>query len=167
MAAHAPNVKRVIGLHGYILKKCDPTGLDIHFTNSPVQKNTKKTSDLLRAIEGVNFAGLTNMEARLGTILREHKSRFGGKVAVQKSFFKLKAKEEDQRPISFYIFTDGRWQPGNRVDLVIRDVVSAMQAKSLLKGHVAIQFIRFGDNPDGIAILDNLDHGLGLEKMNM
>lgn len=167
MKAHIPHIKQVIELHAYVLKASDPTGLDIHFTQSNQKKNANNSTDLVKTIEREMFAGMTDMKGRLTQILAEHKTKLGAMVVQEVSFPKRKPPPEPQRPISFYVLTDGKWQPQNDVASVILDLVKAMEEKRLPKEHVAIQFIRFGEDQQAVDRLEHLDHGLGLKERKM
>ena len=171
MQTHFPTIKQVIELHGYILKGLDPTGLDVHYTQSTQKKNSKKSTQLVNNIDPETFVGRnTDMKGRLTQIFAEHRAKFGAMVIPELSGlskFMRKPAPEPQKPISFYILTDGKWQPNNDVANVILGLVRDMEVKNLAKEHVAIQFIRFGNDVDGIARMDHLDHGLGLKEKGM
>ena len=158
----------VVLLLGYILKNSDPNGLDICFTQSTGKVNSRKSTDLSTAVAQAPFQGTSDMQTRLTQIFQEHTAKFGTKASPPKSWFHWNSRPpEAQRPLSFYILTDGIWQPKSEVRTVILDVVDKMRAHNLPRQHVGIQFIRFGDDLRAIAELGHLDHGLGLKKFDM
>lgn len=171
MKTHILTIKKVVGLHGYILKSLDPTGLDIHYTNSLRKKNSKKSTQLVKSIDLEPFSGQnTDMKGRLMQIFEEYIPPYDAIVTPMVSRLSTISQNPTsklKRPISFYILTDGKWQPGNDVASVILEVVDNMIARRLAKERVAIQFIRFGNDSDGIACMDRLDHGLGLKEKGM
>ena len=164
MHKHRNDVKQVIDLLAYMLKKSDPNGLDLHFTHSIKKVNSCKTKRLVNAVCKERFAGVSDMRGRLTTILQEHRANFGKSITPTVPFYKKSLSPQPQRPLSFYIFTDAKWQP-NDVGPLIQAVVDDMLYHNLPKEHVGIQFIRFGDDQDGKDELDRLDRGLGLKEM--
>lgn len=168
MLAHRNDVQKVVSLLAYILKDSDPTGLDVYFTQSTRTVNSKKSKDISAAVIQEPFQGISDMRTRLSQILQEHINKFGTPTAPKKSLFHWKSRpSESQKPLSFYILTDGVWQPKCEVGPVIMALISSMKQHKLPKEHVGIQFIRFGDNPQAIARLKHLDQGLGLNEDGM
>ncbi|KAL8831869.1 MAG: hypothetical protein Q9191_000621 [Dirinaria sp. TL-2023a] len=168
MLPHRNNAISVVSLLGYIVKDSDPNGLDVYFTQSTHSAHSSKSTDLSMAVSRAPFQGISNMRARLGQILQEHIAKFGTTTTPSKSWYKWKPRRaESHRPLSFYVLTDGRWQPQSDVGPVIKSLVESMKEHRLLKEHVGIQFIRFGDDPQAKARLEHLDHGLGLQADDM
>ncbi|KAL8740664.1 MAG: hypothetical protein Q9190_006661 [Brigantiaea leucoxantha] len=166
MRAYRTNVFKVVSLLAYMLKESDRNGLDVYFTQSSTKVNSGKSTKLLAAIGQATFQGISDMRARLSHILQEHKNKFGTSTALSGSWYKKSASAETQKPLSFYILTDGNWQP-NDLGPVIKALVKSMKASQLPKEHIGIQFIRFGNDPRGIDRLTRLDRGLGLKKDDM
>ena len=166
MEAHRHDVHNVISLLTYMLKDSDPNGLDICFTQSKQKVNSGKSTKLSAAVSQVTYQGISDMRMRLSHILQEHKDRFGTPPTSSNRWYRRTISPDARKPLSFYILTDGRWQP-NDVGPVIRDLVNNMKSKDLPKEHVGIQFIRFGQDEQGVARLNNLDHGLGLKDIDM
>ena len=106
------------------------------------------------------------MRGRLHALLQEHISKFGTLIQTPKPLFGRQPPPRAQRPLSFYILTDAKWQPTD-VGGLIKNLVQDMIAKGCRKEHVGIQFIRFGNDPVSIAKLDELAHGLGLGDIGM
>lgn len=169
MEQYREDIEKVVELLAYVLKSSDKDGLDIHFTQNSQQINSQKSSKLSSSIKSMRFGGVPDMRGRLSTILQEHRSRFGTDVSPRRRFFvrSTPSQPQPQRPLSFYVLTDAKWQPNNDVGGLIKDLVTNMRDKGCRKEHVAIQFIRFGNHPAGIEKLDKLDHGLGLSAMSM
>ncbi|KAL8896162.1 MAG: hypothetical protein Q9207_007843 [Kuettlingeria erythrocarpa] len=166
MRQYKTQIAGVASLLAYIVKDSDDDGLDIHFTQSVYQTNSKKSTGISSAIHQQPYRGIPDMRGRLGSILQEHINRFGALVSPSRSRFGRQRSPQPQKRLSFYVLTDAKWQPGD-VGKVIKDLVQRMKAKGLPKEHVGIQFIRFGDDPASIDKLDELDHGLGLNAEGM
>lgn len=166
MKKYIRDIERVVSLLAYMLKKSDKDGLDIYFTQTPQKINSQKSSKLSGSIYQERFGGVSDMRGRLQNILHEHVNKFGTLILPSKTFFGHQPPSQPQRPLSFYILTDAKWQPTD-VGGFIKDLVQKMKAKSCPKEHIAIQFIRFGSDQTSIDKLDQLDHGLGLKAIGM
>lgn len=168
MLSQRQNASRVVSLLGYILKDSDDDGLDVYFTQSTQKAHSSKSTELSIAVSQAPFQGICDMRTRLSQILQEHIAKFGTTTTPSKPWYKRKSRSpESQRPLSFYILTDGIWQPRSEVGPVIKNLVDSMKAHKLPKDHVGIQFIRFGDDPQAKARLEQLDYGLGLQGDDM
>lgn len=166
MKQYKDKMERVISLLAYMVKKSDKDGLDIFFTQAVTKVNSHKASKLSASIHQAAFTGLSDMRGRLQSILQEHINKFGTLIQAPKPLFGRQPPLQPQRPLSFYILTDAKWQPTD-VGQLIKDLVQSMKAKGCPKEHVAIQFIRFGEDQASIDKLDELDHGLGLKAIGM
>ena len=166
MKQYKEKIERVISLLAYMLKNSDKDGLDMFFTQTVTKVNSKKSSKISTSIHQEPFVGVSNMRGKLQIILQEHINKFGTSYQPPKPLFRRKPRPESQRPLSFYILTDAKWQPTD-VGGLIKDLVQSMIAKRCPKEHVAIQFIRFGEDEAGIEKLDRLDRGLGLKAIGM
>ena len=167
MKQYTRQVQRVIELLAYMVKKSDKDGLDIYFTQSVKKVNSQKSSKLSTSIQQEHFRGITDMRGRLQTLCQEHINKFGTLITPSRSLFGRQPASQQQRPLSFYILTDAKWQPTDVGAFIKKDLVQSMIAKSCPKEHVAIQFIRFGNDQASIKKLDELDHGLGLKALGM
>lgn len=166
MKQYSREIERVISLLAYTVKKSDKDGLDIFFTQSRKKVNSRRSSKLSSSIHQEPFVGISDMRGRLQNILQEHINKFGTLIYPPRTVYGRQPPPQPQRPLSFYILTDAKWQPTD-VEGLIRDLVQSMIAKRCPKEHVAIQFIRFGDDQASIDKLDKLDHGLGLKAIGM
>ncbi|KAL9039625.1 MAG: hypothetical protein Q9214_004801 [Letrouitia sp. 1 TL-2023] len=166
MRLHRPDVLNVVSLLAYMLKDLDSNGLDVCFTHSTQKVNSGKSRKLSTVVSQVDFRGKSDMRTCLSRLFHEHKNKFGTTIAPSRSWYRRHVPPTAQKPLSFYILTDGNWLP-NEVGPIIIDLVNRMQSKGLLKDHVGIQFIRFGENQQGIARLNHLDRGLGLKAIDM
>ena len=164
MRQHREDVLSVISFLAYVLKDTDSDGLDIRFTQSPEKKNSGRARKLVEAASKVAFKGISDMRTRLSQIFQEHKIKFG--TTTSGFWYRKPGAHEGQKPLSFYILTDGKWQP-NEVGPIIKSLVESMKDFKLHKDYVGVQFIRFGQDTQGIERLNRLDHGLGLKEIDM
>ena len=162
MQDHFHEVQKLMKLLGYMLKSHDPNGLDINFTSSTSSINSKRSSKILQSIHKETFKGTSNMAASLERVLAGHKAKFGRPVIEAKPIFGRAPQPTQQRPLSVYVLTDGRWQPKCDVAAVIASLVKNVQLHDLGKSHIGVQFIRFGNDTDGKAKLLHLDRSLEL-----
>lgn len=167
MKQYTRNIERVVSLLAYMLKKSDKDGLDIYFTQTLTKVNSQKSSRISISIHQEPFQGITDMRGRLQNVMQEHINNFGTLITPPKHIFGRRSPPQPQRPLSFYILTDAKWQPNDVGGFIKDQVVQRMIAKSCPKEHVAIQFIRFGHDQASIKKLDGLDHGLGLKTIGM
>ncbi|KIW23768.1 uncharacterized protein PV07_11945 [Cladophialophora immunda] len=133
-------------------KKLDPNGSELRFIISDEGKEnfhtTKLKNMVRRKTEKLN--GESDFAHRLDEILQRTQKKL--------------TKDLDMRPISLYVFTDGKWQPGIRqLDAVARSIqrlVNLLEEKGMKEQMVGIQFIRFGNDEEGMERLRWLDEEL-------
>lgn len=162
MRPHRKDVFDLFGLLGYMVKGTDPDGIELRFTMSRDRgARAKDTGPLLRTLDTAPFSGESNIRTQLGEILQDYHA----KLRNQKQTRWLFSRASSPRPIrrqNIYIFTDGVWQPGCDPTDLIRKLVNGLESYSMEREQFGIQFIRFGDNAEGINRLNQLDSGLGL-----
>ena len=156
MGAHWLQVKRVFGLLSYMVRDCDPNGLDLYFTNTSKTFKSSNMSTLMGELDRRTPKGLPDMRSRFGDIVEKYRSKFGKRKL--KSLFR----ESDPRKLSLYVLTDAVWQPKIDLTTPIRTLVSSLEDHKLTNKQIGIQFIRFGNNTDSIQRLQKLDSGLEL-----
>lgn len=148
MKAHMPNVKDLIGLLVYMLKRCSPNGIDFYFTSKRTKVRTAtKTKDILRYLNSTVAVGRCNMEDRLGSILEDYLAKFD-----RTGFSRLPQ--------------DGVWQPNNEPSKAIAPLLKWVKQQDLRWNHFGIQFIRFGHNLEGMKRLAQLD-GMALDIVDV
>lgn len=133
-------------------KKLDPDGSELQFIRSSDRKVSKKTSDLVKMVKDRKgkLQGESDFASRLDRILEDYCQR--------------RRKHPNTRPISLYVFTDGRWQLGDkqleRVVRVIKRTVEFLEKEGANDKMVGIQFISFGNDVVGKERLRWLDEDL-------
>ena len=157
MSVHWPQVKKVFGLLSYMVEDCDPNGLELYFTNTSKIFRSKNTSSLLRELEMMTPKGLPDMRSRFGSIIEKYQGKFGKRKLS--SLFR----ESSPRKLSLYVLTDAVWQPKIDLTTTIRTLVRSLEDHKLANKQIGIQFIRFGNDPEGIRRLQELDSGLELD----
>ena len=162
MRRHCKDACDLFGLLGYMVKGTDPDGIELRFTMSRDRDTrARDTGPLLRTLETAPFSGESNIRTQLGEILQDYHA----KLRDQKQTRSLFSKVRSPRPIrrqNVYILTDGVWQPGCDPTDLIRKLVDGLEKYSMEREQFGIQFIRFGNNAEGISRLNQLDSGLGL-----
>jgi hypothetical protein len=151
-------------------KKLDPNGSEIRFIMSEQSKEHQDTTPMINLVKNRRgyLSGQSNLAHRLEEVVETYRK-------------KLQTSPMTTRPISLYIFTDGKWQPGDTppendavasqrlvdYDKTLQDVAKAI--KRLVEylerqGHpekmAGIQFIQFGNDPIGTERLHWLDEDL-------
>lgn len=159
---HWADVLQTFKALAYLVKGCDPNGIELYTTSRPgkPKKARKGTTDVLvgflESLDKGSSAGDGNIEQSLGEIFTRVKSSLSpGRLSMR-----------NQPCISVYILTDGLWggrETGSGVDVPIRSLVEEMKRNNLMRTHVSVQFIRFGDDPQARRLLRSLDNDLGRE----
>lgn len=155
-----PHWDKAIGLFevlAYHIKELDSNALKMYFTVSSKKKSFRHTRTVVSQLRCWPLSSYSNMNARLQKILGKYQAALD--PDQRKPFARLRP---DVKPLSLYIFTDGAW-PGCDAVAPIRSMVEKLRRLGLPKEQIGIQFIRFGNNPEAIAILEFLDSGLRKE----
>ncbi|KAK7987293.1 hypothetical protein PG988_002281 [Apiospora saccharicola] len=99
---------------------------------------------------GTSGSILTNMDSKLGDILLQLVPVIGMKKT------------------SVYVMTDAVWQPssepGGGVESTLRNLIGRLTQNRKDRDFVTLQFIRFGDDPEGLKRLKYLDDKLANER---
>ena len=162
MKQHKGEVRDLLELLGYIVKSKDPDGIELHFTKSSERKDkAKNTSQLLRTLDAVRYIGKSNIRLQLGEILQDYHTKLRDQPPPR-SLLKLVRTRRRVRRQTVYIFTDGVWQPECDPSEMIGKLVKSLEENHMEREQFGIQFIRFGNDPEGKTRLDKLDSGLGL-----
>ncbi|KAI0150576.1 kinase-like domain-containing protein [Xylariaceae sp. FL1272] len=169
MSRHWPCVKDTARVLLYITKSVDPDGVDIRMTNGDAKvkkvKNEKSIFDNLGYFDAhcpKDSHRQCNMEGVLSDILDDAISKAKRK-RISLTSNKIKG-------ISVYVLTNGIWSPP-RADAVdgkesggvhhaIDAAIKRLRDNNRMRTYLAVQFIRFGDDPTGIRRMNYLDNGL-------
>lgn len=164
MKPHRHDVKTLLEELAWILMQFDDDGMDLYFTRSPDHINRKNPYELAHRIESIPMVGTSDINLRLSEVLevycekleRWHNSKGKSKHRLSRLIDKVTSSEKP-KPVSVYILTDGLWRQGTDALVSIRPVIEILQRYQLRSTEVGLQFIRFGDDPTGIATLNRLD----------
>ena len=164
MAEHWHEVKELARLLTYIVKKTDDDGVELYFLSSQKCDKCKDASAIERAIRDHTPSAHTNLDSRLNQDLSSY-----GKELERPSRSSTLFRHKELKKRSIYVFTDGILATGDPTQgqQAIKLIVEKVLGAGLLRGQVGIQLISFGNDPDGLAKLQNLDRlnqdlGLGL-----
>ncbi|CAN8095489.1 unnamed protein product [Discula destructiva] len=160
MKSHSLEMESTLSTLAYIAKHIDPNKLEMSFVSKPLEIFKRKHStplvEILReqvekssALEGAIETGLSKLVNK--KIMRRLPKRFPGIGEVA-----LGAK-----PITIFVFTDGRWgddvRAGNGLDKSIGSLMRKITKRELTRTQVMFQFLRFGHDDNGRAHLQHLD----------
>lgn len=156
MTRHWPQLRQVVELIVYMVKDCDPDGLDIHFTRSSNHLRSKELPTILAYLEknSPKANDLADIVERFGRIIQKYQDKIGSKKSIREYLFRRKL-----RRLSLYVLTDAAWPSKCYQDLTItiESLVDSLCKHHLTTRQVGIQFIQFGDSREGTAGLNKLD----------
>ena len=161
MLRHWKEVKELLGLLAYMVKDSDPDGIELYFTISSDKYKAKTSTKLLDKLEKKSPGGTSNIRWQMSQILREYQSKLR-QERTSNSICKKVRTPRPVRPQNLYIFTDGVWQPGCDPTDIVKELVDCLREHQFHKEQFGIQFIRFGNDAEGIERLVHLDSGLNL-----
>lgn len=162
MRPYREEVRNLLALLGYMVKSKDPDGIELHFTKSSELKDkAKNTGQLLRTLDTVKYFGESNIRLQLGEILQDYHIKLRNQNPPRSLLNFIRPPRPPRRQ-TVYIFTDGVWQPECDPSEMIEKLVKSLEHNSMERERFGIQFIRFGNDPEGKIRLDKLDSGLGL-----
>ncbi|KAI1361677.1 hypothetical protein F5Y08DRAFT_12661 [Xylaria arbuscula] len=160
MAEHWPDVKRTGDALSYVVKDADPDGFDIHMTNDGEHIKRKDRKGLFD-----NYGYLDQhrprpdlsycpMEAVLSRVLEEAVDKA---LTPPSALDRLRSREI--KGVSVYVLTNGVWESRRThdaevgeaagVENAIRSAVKRLQEANKMRTFLTIQFISYGDDPEG------------------
>ncbi|KAM5348638.1 hypothetical protein ACJ41O_008462 [Fusarium nematophilum] len=158
MKEHLDEVHDKFTSLSYLAKQVDTDGIEISFSSDASKTCKKKeTTKLLKLLDKQSWNHL-NFEHSL--------SNFIDKVVLprleplERGFLGMKPPET--KPLGILVLTDGRWGEGHPgaagMERPMQRLIDAIKKKKLSRTQVAFQFLRFGDDRDGIRYLSFLDN---------
>lgn len=164
----ADGVRDMAKLLTYITKTKDPDGPDLYFLSSEKKYKIPDASSMRKKIEKHDPKAETSLYGAFDYDLRS----YGQEVdlwATDPELYRRRHKRTRPTKRSVYVLTDGAWVAGqdNQGVGTIRFLVDKLARAGLDRNQVGIQFISFGQHPDGLRRLEVLDrlkksHGLAL-----
>ncbi|SPJ79936.1 uncharacterized protein FTOL_08327 [Fusarium torulosum] len=145
-------VLKVVEVLVWLVKDIDSLGVDVRFLSNPTKKHTRTfprpSTDKLMApvrqwFNKSDAEKYCNMKYLLNKIFADDKI------------------VNPKHPTSVLVLTDGVWEGGpiqdSGVEKSISQVIRQMDEKGVRDTDFTFQFVRFGNNPDGLARLKYLD----------
>lgn len=158
----------------YLAKQIDTNGIELVLASDPTKVHqSSNTTGLIKELRRCNFNHFDMMESNFSQFVEKvvlprlpkpnHLVSAVGNSRRRPSF------SAGPKPLSIFVFTDGRWGKGLQHAAGIENPVSILMRNILQLGlnrtHIMVQFIRFGDDEDGKRYLQYLDDNLG-RQMN-
>ncbi|KAH9834316.1 kinase-like protein [Teratosphaeria destructans] len=153
MEVHWEEVKELAKLLIYITKAVDKDGVDVAFLSSPKFVNFKRSNKAAQYIGRQHPADKTSLD----TVLDQEVQNYCRKIDAYRNPVTIMPRSLRRR--SLYILTNGLLEHGgpNQGHDAIETLVTKLVSASMGRAQFGIQFIRFGNHPDGIARLDAMD----------
>ncbi len=140
----------------------DPDGLDLYLTTESSKLRPKTPEKFLQYLRERPANGFPDFRQRFAKIIEKYQSKFGKSNYRKKLMHPNSTPSRNPRPLSLYVLTDGVWDPRCTLITEIQNLVALLQEHKLPNKYVGIQFIRFGNDPEGKKRLRKLDAELGL-----
>lgn len=162
-----PEVVEAFEALAYIAKSANPGRMEMCFTNSMKHKRSKNLNKLKRLLEKSapsSTSARCHIARRLSRVFdvwwKEYNEPEHSRLGLP---FKL-IPHKEKEGVNIYIFTNGVWQPGPGplcgLEKTIKAIIDKLDKKGVEAYHVGIQFVCFGNDPEGIKRLKILDCGL-------
>jgi hypothetical protein len=148
----------------YMLKGSDPDGLDLWFTIATEKVHSRHTTALVHSLVNRRPEGYTDIGLRLGSILQDYQSQLHNEATSRSRSWALTQRSKPVKPMNIYVFTDAEWQPGSDAATPITSMVHKLDALGYKKDQIGIQFISFGDDPERLDKLQQLDSRMALTR---
>jgi hypothetical protein len=160
MRQYKPEIEEAFYTLGYISKSIDTNGIELTFASNikdgKIHYNTN-AGPLLEVLKTCRYDQDEGfMEDSLGHLVDDVIIRRLPSGGSERRF-----SFSSKKPISIFILTDGRWGRDQLaacgVEKPIRKLMNEIMERKLNRTQVMIQFIRFGNDEDGIRHLEYLD----------
>ncbi|KAL2213298.1 kinase-like protein [Sarocladium strictum] len=165
MSGHQREARAALRLYGSLTKRIDQNGLELTFSSSPrTVLKTRDSTPLLASFDQQKWEQVA-FEDSFSTFIDYNI------IPRLPLPFKIGPFERTRyrKRISIFVFTDGRWGRGKDkacgIERLMENLIRKMTENGVqvTRTQISIQFMRFGDDEDGIRYLDYLDH-LGEER---
>ncbi|KAK4203598.1 kinase-like domain-containing protein [Triangularia verruculosa] len=175
MYKHKAEVIQMVEALSYIVKTCDRNGVEfipISQPKNPIKDKPDSTSKILKHLKGLQEATgqNDNIEYNFGVILDAVKGMKvdTGRLGSLRSLASRSQTEAKQPDVSIYVLTDGIWgrdygEGWPAIAAPIRDLIRELRYNRRRRTSIMIQFIQFGNDPDGTRRLRYLDNNLAME----
>lgn len=154
MGLHFHKITERFKILAYLAKKFDPDGVEVCFSSEVPFIHKGDTSKLLRKFNNQKWDQLS-FEDRIGTFIDRI-------VIPRLSSWHQKLGLTRPKNLTIFVLTDGKWGENRElaagVENPIMRLINVILTEGLSRTQVAIQFLRFGDDPDGKNYLKFLDN---------
>lgn len=160
MMEHWDDVTACVDILSYTVKKFDRDGIDLYFTISDDKCNEKHATPIVDAVKKHRLLPSSRSSHRMADIYSRLVQILNGyRADLDKKYgpHRLHLPTHRVKKTILFIFTDGLWQPESDAEGPIRDLLKTLKDYSLPNNQFGIQFVRFGDEAEGIELLDYLD----------
>lgn len=153
----------------YVLKSKDPDKVQLGFLiDQSNGGHMRASTPLIQAVQR-HRSRFVDVGTTLPSMEKHLANFFAPYIETMRSERKRKLAKylpspKPPRPMSVYILTAGVWRPQSDVGNPIRALVKALDDADMPARYVSVQFIRFGEDPSGIAELERLDDHLNLSR---
>ncbi|KAJ2902328.1 hypothetical protein MKZ38_000718 [Zalerion maritima] len=168
MEKHREDVERTFEALGWIAEGIDDDGIDLFFGDPGSKKlQSGNSRELLEELKKHKYSPTSSnmVKSRLShlveTELRERLVKLR-QTHRRRSLLRLHRRKMPR--INVFVFTDGNWvgdmdhTKAAGVDEPVRDLMDMIKELGLSQQDVTIQFVRFGNDKDGIQRLQYLDN---------
>jgi hypothetical protein len=158
MKKHWKDVERTFLTLAYLVKRMDPDGIEIRFTNArrSTKGRSKDRDALLALLRSVVPKGQSDIALSLGTrILRAYEPK---PYKNTNKFSSLLRK--GKWGVNIYVLTDGVWEEGDSWLDGLVEPIKYLLGKGMALNEMGIQFIQFGNDEEGTKRLKMLDEEL-------
>lgn len=167
MNEHSVQIEVAFQILAYLAKNIDPDDVELSFVSKPLDViKSRRTTLLLEEVEkhlSKHLSVKGRIESSLSTLINEKIMR---RLPVSIPLFGQVPAW--YKPITIFVFTDGKWgdgvEVGNGLTEPISKLMREMKKRGLNRTHVMFQFLRFGDDEKGREHLDYLDNFGKAEK---
>ena len=158
MQKHWNEAMSLLSVLAWMAKDADPDGIELCFTCSTSKYKNRHSGPLKDAmkLEGIRPNSFTDIRLQLGRILQQYQQRLQEDSERSSRLWTFRSTRKRARKLNIYILTNGLWQPNDPNNL-IKDLVEKLQDLHLPEDQVGLQFISFGDDPNGLDRLQALD----------
>ena len=163
MKRYREDVRKVFDLLTYMLLESDPDGLDIYYTSDREKLKGKTHHSIMKAFDEHPFEGTPDMRERFAGILARYQEKLSKKHGRIKRFFLKDTPSQGPRRLNLYVLTDAVWQPKTDLAIGIETLVLQLLKHGMINKQIGIQFIRFGNDREGIERLNRLDADMKLK----
>ncbi|KAL8894183.1 MAG: hypothetical protein Q9192_004544, partial [Flavoplaca navasiana] len=162
MGPHRKKVEEVLELLATLTQPYDPDGLDLYFSTESTKLRPNHPEKFLRYLRERPARGRPDFRQRFAKIIEDYQSRFGQRNSWARLRHPSSTPSKGPRPLSLYVLTNGVWDPKCTLITEVKSLVALLQEHRYPNKYVGIQFIRFGNDPEGKKRLKTLDARLNL-----